>query len=304
MGLTWQAFKDEVNVLLTVDGDSLGLSENYTPALIKLAVQDLQQFIPAYRGGHTTNILPSELTSIGFASAGDLPADDCQIRDAWVLRFMTLTVGSIAPSTDIITISDHGLATSDIVSLRAASGSTLPGGVTAGASYYVLVLDENTFTLHQTEAGSVDDELMVDLTSTGTGTIYLDYDMRRHPVDDVGWDRRYVLTNAQDCLLANSAQMTINPTEASFIIYPRLLDEDDEGYTHLLEINWDGLRTEWENDDETPFNSKCAEAVANYVKSKIKREGDHDESAKRSYWESYVTDRANLHLNAKRRKKV
>ena len=304
MALTWKQFTDLVTTLITVDGDRLGMAAAYVPLQIKLAVQDLQRFIPSYRTGMQTLITPAELSGIGFASSGDLPSENCQIRDCYVLRFKYLMVGSVATATDIFTITAHGLDSGDVVSLRAASTATLPAGATAGKFYYARVIDADTLTLHETETGSDDGTLMLNVTDGGSGVFYLDYDLRRHPVSDKGWDVRHEMTSAQDCIISNSALMAINPAADEFIIYPRLPVVDDDGFTYLLELNWDGPKTAWNDADATPFTEQTAEAVALYVKANIKREGDMDESMRRSYVTEYAAKRSNLYLDGKKRKRT
>ena len=66
---TWLEFKTEVLNLMPQDADRLGM-DNYLPRLIREAVIDLQQFIPAYRKRHETLYYAKDLVDDGAASAG------------------------------------------------------------------------------------------------------------------------------------------------------------------------------------------------------------------------------------------
>jgi len=48
---TWLQFQNEVQALMPQDADRLGM-DKYLPRLIREAVIDLQQFVPAYRKRH------------------------------------------------------------------------------------------------------------------------------------------------------------------------------------------------------------------------------------------------------------
>lgn len=76
------------------------------------------------------------------------------------------TVGTftVDAGTDVITATAHGLQVGHRV--KVSSSTTLPAGLTAGVSYYVLTTpDANSLTLSLTSGGTV-----VDITDTGTGT--------------------------------------------------------------------------------------------------------------------------------------
>jgi len=74
------------------------------------------------------------------------------------------TVSSIDTGTDTFTANAHGIADGSIVKFHATT--TLPGGLSASDSYYVINSATNTFQVSQTSGGSA-----VDITSSGSGTI-------------------------------------------------------------------------------------------------------------------------------------
>lgn len=71
-----------------------------------------------------------------------------------------------AATTDIVTANGHGYATGDRV--RVSSTTTLPAGLAAATTYYVIALTENTFKLATSDANATAGTA-VDITDTGTG---------------------------------------------------------------------------------------------------------------------------------------
>lgn len=70
-------------------------------------------------------------------------------------------------ATDICTATGHGFFTGDGV--QVTTSSALPAGLSAGVTYFVIVLDANTFKLATTRANAIAGTA-IDLTTAGTGT--------------------------------------------------------------------------------------------------------------------------------------
>jgi hypothetical protein len=71
----------------------------------------------------------------------------------------------IDTSGDEVTLSSHGFSDGDVVKCYATT--TVPGGLSATDSYYIVASSSTTFQLSQTSGGSA-----VDITSTGSGDVY------------------------------------------------------------------------------------------------------------------------------------
>lgn len=80
----------------------------------------------------------------------------------------TASLGFTAATTDICTAVGHGLTTDTPVTV--VSSGTLPGGLTAGVTYYVEVLGADTFRLLHVPAANLISPDIVDITDTGSGT--------------------------------------------------------------------------------------------------------------------------------------
>lgn len=83
----------------------------------------------------------------------------------------SFTAASVDPAADRITLAAHGLANGDRILFTPEATSMLPGGIASSVRYYVEAVDLNTIRLHANLALSS----LVDITNTGSGTMYLRY---------------------------------------------------------------------------------------------------------------------------------
>jgi hypothetical protein len=75
-------------------------------------------------------------------------------------------VDSVSVAANTLTLADHGLADDDPVTLRADAGGAMPGGLSAGTTYYAIVVDDATFGLSAAVGGAA-----INITTTGTNVI-------------------------------------------------------------------------------------------------------------------------------------
>ena len=104
--------------------------------------------------------------------------DGCLIQDGNVrlgTTRATVTLSSgVNTTTDVLTTdAAHGLTTADPVRVRATSGSTLSTGLAASTQYYARVLSTTTLTLHPTVSDANANTNRVDITATGTGSLWI-----------------------------------------------------------------------------------------------------------------------------------
>lgn len=112
------------------------------------------------------------IASVAFpgwsAEASDIKTQSPKVAWADLLKFGTSDVNT---STDVITITGHGLTTADKVYLD--SLGTLPAASPAldpDRAYYVRVLTSSTIQLHLTSSDASGNTNKIDLTNTGSGT--------------------------------------------------------------------------------------------------------------------------------------
>ena len=122
----------------------------------------------------TTNSLVTNGIAERTADAG-VTVDGTPIRNGYLnVQAISATVSTIDTSVDVITTAAaHGFATGDALKVRAVIGATLPGGLSGATTYYAKVLTATTLSLATTAAAAVAGTPVVDLSSTGSGTIHL-----------------------------------------------------------------------------------------------------------------------------------
>lgn len=87
----------------------------------------------------------------------------------------------------------------------------------------------------------------------------------------------------------------VDPQLTKLWVYPRIT----AGYS--IQLVWDGRKTDFEDDDETPFDEPMASLVAEYVKWKIVREVDRDVKLATDYERTYRQGLSRLYLEIKDR---
>lgn len=84
---------------------------------------------------------------------------------------LSVAIEAVDASTDTLELVAHGLPTGTGPFQLTTTG-TLPGGLTAGTDYWVITADADALQL-ATSAADADDEIAVELSSAGTGTLSL-----------------------------------------------------------------------------------------------------------------------------------
>ena len=84
----------------------------------------------------------------------------------------SFTNSNVNASTDRITISSHGMSTTQAVQIEPLDTATMPGGINQHETYFIKSIDGNTVELYKTSAGATAGTASqkVDITSTGSGS--------------------------------------------------------------------------------------------------------------------------------------
>lgn len=120
----------------------------------------------------------------------------------------------------------------------------------------------------------------------------------RYPVTGLPYSRRFELINEMVQLPDQHGRICMDETGYTFYIYPAVTD----GW--VLSVAWDGIgvgnvKLDFKSDEQVPFEEDCAEAVADFVKSKVAREVDRNLADYDSYNKSYLVKRKDLYLRHK-----
>lgn len=109
-----------------------------------------------------------------------------------------------------------------------------------------------------------------------------DDDWVRHPVTWHDWEDRYELTNGLVQANDGFAKVARDRSDYTFYVYPFVED------CQRLSVHWDGRKLEFKDDEETPFDERLSQPVADYVKARIFREFDRDIQGHDSFMKSYT----------------
>jgi len=102
----------------------------------------------------------------------------------------------------------------------------------------------------------------------------------------VGWDK-YPKMRGGEAYYGTGA-IALNPVGRQFAVVPLLNAES------RLVIEWQGIKTTFDDGDLTPFDERMAEVVSDFVLHRIKRTVDKDQSLTPTYERSYVLGKRKL----------
>jgi hypothetical protein len=103
----------------------------------------------------------------------------------------------------------------------------------------------------------------------------------RFPTRAWPWEDRFSLVNGKVPVNDGQGVFCIDPQGYTFYVYPEVFD------CWMLSIHWDGLKLDFKDAEETPFDEATVGAVAEYVKAKISREVEHDTALHDSYMRTF-----------------
>lgn len=302
---TWAEFNEAVDELLLVNAARLG-TESFKEAQVRLAVIRIQRNIEAYRRGQQNIFTADDLTVEGFVSKGSMP-EGCTPRDCYLVRRFTVDVSNaVDTATDEVTAADHGITqgtnTAEVqVAQFRNTGGALPTGLVAGRSYFVRVVDADTITLHTSAAGALDNTNRVTVSGDGSGSSFLDWGINRYPASTYPWANRYDLIEGSVCFNAGQALVSFDPNSLYFYVGPIVLAEDSDGKNHYFELNWDGVKIDWDDDEQTTMDEQSTACVAEFVQSQFYRHIDRDLAAAKVCADEFRSQMAGLFVDAKRR---
>jgi len=193
--MTWSEFNTAVRVLLLQHNRRQGI-QSMIDVLIKAAVVDLQETVPALRDGHTTVYTPSRFVTDGFAGRSNYQVG------------ATIVAAYARDPNDHTVMYDFELATSHEALREMTSGS-------------------------------------------------LSLELRR---------------------------MAIDPVRGHIRVVPNPVEDTSE-----VVLVWNGKKTDFESDDDVPFDDQAVHATAEFVLARLSRSVDGDPELARSYAGSYST---------------
>lgn len=109
----------------------------------------------------------------------------------------------------------------------------------------------------------------------------------RNRLDFVAWENRHAMV--ADQFGSRRYQYTISPFSTLFLVHPLVNDETE------LKVVFDGMKLDFEDDDDVPWPIQTSEAVAAYVKRRILNEIDRRPDLARESQLLYIEKRLALY---------
>jgi hypothetical protein len=270
---------------------------------IRAGAIDLQRLIRAYQIGQVDIVTSEDVDTEGFASVGSV--DDGQIRLASILingntsPDIQMTQGTLTPANGVVTslktdelrvlsllVEPDGnnqqpvLIGYDTDSPVAEAPMALP--VVRGEYY-----DLSKVVIKTQAAGDKVNFIAVLALSTE--------DTAEKECAQIAWPDRRGMVGVQSC----APQIAIDPKGDAFFVTPQLVGEEIS-----LRLEWDGVKLDFDDDDDTTFDEGAAEAVGHYVNSKLAIEWGESGSQVQLHAASYRDRRTALYLKHRARSEV
>lgn len=118
------------------------------------------------------------------------------------------------------------------------------------------------------------------------------------PLITYPWGNRYDLVCGNPRVVNCQFFISMDPWGKQFTVFPSV------GNNHQISLFWEGVKTAFNDTDETPFDVDVVEAVGLFVKSKIARLVDHDLAESASFMGEYRQKRAMLYADTRERNRL
>ena len=276
--MIWSAFKSRVYALLITNADRMG-AEEYVPEALSAALLTAQRFVPEYRTGHETLYGPGSFTLNGEASVGTLPDGD--MEEAYLTREESLI------STERQCITYDWKDRLDLTNAKACLNDGFPriavdprgkmffihpkirpaGGFVSGDN---LILPGTLYAgfLYAPEA-VFPSFAAIDIAVVAGSTYRLTFG-----ANEVAWQdgtlsgAALVYNTVGGTFVAYSDTLTIHGTAIGLNVTAQLFLVDSEEAPTVddqLSIFWNGFKSQFSPNDDTPFDEILIEPVAAFI---------------------------------------
>lgn len=279
-----------VRILLPVDNEREGIQtyitqqikngyqeltglETFLDKTMREAVIDMQSYIPCYRIGEETVYESTDVTAVGNMSRGPIP-EQAEIREAFWLQDVDVLAENVAYSAG-----DY-VASNGRTYMVLASGQLSTGQLGSGL---------------QTTDGTIE------TLGSMTFTFFYGEACFRSEVVPIAWENRFMLSYLRDGSCGDRdkpVMLAVDPETYSFFIWPKL------DSTHRLSIFWTGLKFDFADGDNVPFDETAQEAVKEAVLAKYYAQVEREPREAGLHEAAYVMLRARAYLDCKSRQFV
>ena len=122
----------------------------------------------------------------------------------FTLTFNGSSSSVVSVANNLFTLPQHPFVTGQRVTYSSGAGTTI-GGLISGSVYYIIKLDQNTFRLSTTYAGSLQNTNIVSLVNTGTGITH----SFNVAFDGINTKFKATFNNGTKCSISRAAQLDV-----------------------------------------------------------------------------------------------
>lgn len=115
------------------------------------------------------------------------------------------------------------------------------------------------------------------------------------PLTTYPWGNRYDLVCGNPRIIGSQFLICFDPWGQQFTVFPSVTNH------RQVSLFWNGVKTQFQDTDDTPFDMDVVEAVGLFVKAKIARAVDHDLMEYGSYLGEYKLKRSILFADTRER---
>lgn len=115
-------------------------------------------------------------------------------------------------------------------------------------------------------------------------------------LEQVSWEYNLLMRGGE--LSAYAGRIAIEPVTRKFCVVPAI------NTASRLILDWNGVKTDFANDDVTPFDDEVAQAVADFVLARVTRQVDRDFNLANSYEGSFRLLKRKLDSEARDRVRI
>jgi hypothetical protein len=96
-------------------------------------------------------------------------------------------------------------------------------------------------------------------------------------------------------------RVAIDPQGSTFYVYPEIQNLDTNSFSYQFELNWDGKKLEWSDNEQVPFVQADTLVIAEFVKARMERQTKRDLAMAGSFFQTHAMGKRNSFLDAQER---
>jgi hypothetical protein len=120
----------------------------------------------------------------------------------------------------------------------------------------------------------------------------------RRKLTGVDWKRRFAMIHGHVSYNDGMGCISIDREGYTFYVSPYPMD------CQVVSLFWSGKKSDFDLQEETPFDEDAADAVASYVQAQLTRGVDKDITLSNAAWQDFIMKRRDLFITGKNRSRL